>query len=441
MTQLPVLTAAGGGSSGWELGLVAATERRDLGITVVRRCVDLADLLAAAATGAARAVVLAAGLRRLDRDALVRLGAAGLAVVGLSTPGDESEEQRLRQLGVTQVLSADAAVEEVAAAVVRAVAALSAAPVTAVGWADPADAARAGVPDAGSTYSGVPPPPTLPPPGRLVAVWGPTGAPGRTTVAITLAAEAATLGVDALLVDADVYGGAVAQLLGLLEEAPGLAAAARAAGGGGLDVAAVAGLAREVGPRLRVLPGILRADRWTELRPAALEVVLEVARRLARLTVLDCGFCLEAEEELSFDTVAPRRNGATVEALGAADTVVAVGSADPVGLQRLVRGLGALREAVPDVAEVLVVANRQRDGAGSAAEVTEALRRHAGVVPVAVVPLDIASLDRAVRAGRPLGEVAPGSPARAALLPLAARLAGVVAPPRGRRRARHQPRG
>ena len=68
---------------------------------------------------------------------------------------------------------------------------------------------------------------------------------------------------------------------------------------------------------------------------------------LAELTVVDCGFCLEQDEELSFDTAAPRRNGATLTTIEQADLVVAVGSADPVGLQRLVRGLSDLREAVP----------------------------------------------------------------------------------------------
>ena len=36
------------------------------------------------------------------------------------------------------------------------------------------------------------------------------------------------------------------------------------------------------------------------------------ARSLAAVTVVDCGFCLEQDEELSFDTAAPLRNGATL---------------------------------------------------------------------------------------------------------------------------------
>ena len=44
----------------------------------------------------------------------------------------------------------------------------------------------------------------------LATVWGPKGGPGRTTVAVNLAFEAAAIGGEVLLVDADTYGGAVA---------------------------------------------------------------------------------------------------------------------------------------------------------------------------------------------------------------------------------------
>ena len=58
--------------------------------------------------------------------------------------------------------------------------------------------------------------------------------------------------------------------------------------------------------------------------------------------MVDCGFSLEDDEELSYDTLAPRRNGATLTNLALADEVVVVGGCDPVGLQRLVRGLQEL---------------------------------------------------------------------------------------------------
>lgn len=470
MPALPVLTAVSDPT--WESVLVSAFERRDLGVAVVRRCVDLADLLAAASTGSARAVLLSADLRRLDRDALARLTVAGLAIVGLAPPGDEDAERRLRQLGVTHVLPADAGPELVGATLVAAVGGMRAAeapgsgadPVGRLGVADPASAladrplrddawkadAAAGSTtrdgEAGGSRRGGHPAQAGPgvalDPGRVVAVWGPTGAPGRTTVALTLATEAAALGVPTLLIDADPYGGSIAQLLGMLEEAPGLAAAARAANNGQLDARALAGFCREVSPGFQVLPGILRAERWPELRPTAVTTVIAQSRQVSRLIVIDCGFCLESDEEIMFDTAAPRRNGATLEALDAADTVLAVGSADPVGLARLVRGLDLLRDVVPDVTPQIVV-NRLRRGVvpgDPATEVCAAIERHVGMLPVAVVPLDVAGVDAATGAGLPLRAAAPTSPARRELARLAAALVGVEAAstPRRARRGRRR---
>lgn len=428
--SVPVLTAVT--DARWEADIVSAWERADLGVTVVRRCVDLADLLAAAATGTARAVVLSADLRRLDRDALTRLAVAGMAVVALVTPGDDDAERRLRQLGLTRVLPADAGAGAISAAVVAAVAERLDEPPR--DYADP----RAAFPDE-------PPQPAEPPAeiepgtGRVVAVWGPTGAPGRTSVAVGVATELAGLGTPTLLVDADVYGGVVAQVLGLLDEAPGLAAAARLATNGTLDLAALAELARALQPRLRVLTGIARAERWPELRPSAVEAVLGLARSLAAATVVDCGFSLEQDEELAYDTAAPRRNGATLSVLDGADTVLAVASADPVGLQRLVRALGELRDALPHVTPVVVV-NRVRSGVVGGGdpeqEIRVALERYAGVLDVRFVPHDLSAYDAALAAGRALAEVAPASPARLALQAIAAGLVGAPAPRRRRLFAR-----
>jgi Flp pilus assembly CpaE family ATPase len=419
---LQVFTAVTGAA--WESELVGALDRADHGVTVVRRCVDVAELLAAAATGTGQAALLSAELRRLDGDAVARLAAAGVAVVGLVEPGDERAADRLRQLGVPRVLPADADPEAIAGALREAV-------------ADAADPGRdVADPRAALPRLGVPAAPDERPAGRgrVVAVWGPTGAPGRTTVALGLADEAARLGVPTLLVDADVYGGVVAQQLGLLDESPGLAGAARRAGSGTLDAAGLTRLAWAVRPQLRVLTGLARADRWPELRPRAVATVLDEARRLAELTVVDCSFCVEEDEELSFDTAAPRRNGVTVTALQAADTVLCVSGADPVALQRTVRALGQLRDVLPDVEPVLVV-NQVRRGpvpGDPRQEIAAAIERFAGREVRFFLPQDRRATDAALASGRTLAEVAGGSPLRTALRSLAATLCGV--PEQARRR-------
>jgi MinD-like ATPase involved in chromosome partitioning or flagellar assembly len=274
-----------------------------------------------------------------------------------------------------------------------------------------------------------------------VAVWGPTGAPGRTVVATTLAAEVACRGVEVLLVDADTYGGCVAQSLGLLDEAPGVAAACRAADQGLLDLPMLARLAPEVVPGLRVLTGLPKAERWPEVRSAALERVLDLSRSLVRVVVVDCGFCLEDDEELSYDTAAPRRNEATLTSLAASDLVVAVGGADPVALQRFVRGLQQLG-TVPS-GEPVPVVNRVRAGAvGSHPEsrIADSLTRFAGLSSVRFVPDDPSALDGALLAGRSLVEHAPESPVRRAVADLATALLPWTLPG-GERRQRRARRG
>ncbi|HEY5049715.1 MAG TPA: hypothetical protein VII50_02350 [Acidothermaceae bacterium] len=104
---------------------------------------------------------------------------------------------------------------------------------------------------------------------------------------VVLATEAARLGCPSLLADADCYGGVIAQVLGLLDESPGLAAAVRQANAGNLDLRTLATLARVVGPNLRVLTGVARAEHWPELRPSGLVAAYAVARQLAALTVID----------------------------------------------------------------------------------------------------------------------------------------------------------
>jgi hypothetical protein len=243
------LVTAGVGAA-WEAALVQACQVGQVAAQVVHRCYDLGDLLAVAAAGQAEAAVVAAGTRWLDRDALARLSAAGLVVVGVAPAGDEDSERRLRQLGLEHVgFDADP-------------------PGTLVDLARAALAAEPDRDEEAATPVEVPVQPDGDQRRALVAVWGPKGAPGRTTVAVNLAFEAAALAGEVLLVDGDTYGGAVAQTLGFLDEAPGLAWAARLAGRGELDAPRLWRATKRTaagGPR--VLPGLPRAELWSEVRP------------------------------------------------------------------------------------------------------------------------------------------------------------------------------
>lgn len=428
--QVTVLAAVRGAA---ETDVVLALGAPGAGVTVTRRCGDVVELLAAAAAGAGSVAVLSGDLPGLDREAVSRLHAAGVRTVALD---DGHGADRLRALGVDLVLDAGVARSgEILVAAVREVGTVADGGTSAV---DDAEIEELLTADAETP---------APVRGRVVAVWGPVGAPGRTTVAVELAAELAGLARRAggrsrrsgrtspeapaaarpvLLVDADTYGSSLAMRLGLLDDAPGIAAACRAAGQGTLDVAALARQSPLAAPGLRVLTGVTRAARWPEVPASGLEVVLERARELTAWTVVDTAAPIEADEVLMYDTHAPQRNAATLAALAVADHVVVVGTADPVGIQRLVRALEELREApVPVPAPAVVVVNRARAGAVGKqpeAAVREAMSRYAGLDDIVVVPEDAGALDAALLAGRTLAEQASGSPARLAIAGIADRL-------------------
>ena len=105
---------------------------------------------------------------------------------------------------------------------------------------------------------------------RVIAVWGPAGAPGRSTIAIELAVELARGGRHVGLVDADTHAPSIALALGLADEAPGFAAACRQSEFGGLDARELTRISAPIGRTgVDVLTGLNRPSRWPELSDPA----------------------------------------------------------------------------------------------------------------------------------------------------------------------------
>lgn len=381
--KVPVLVAAGGAS--WETRALDAIADAGNRLVLLKRCLDLSDLLASAATGAAAVAVVDGNVIGLDADVVRALKRDGISVVVVH---DALDGDRLARLGVDHQVEADS-------------------------LGRLADVLEGAAPRLLPPVE-VPPAPVYG--GQLVAVWGPAGAPGRTTVAAAVAAELAHRGQGALLLDADPYGGAIAQHLGVLDQVSGLLAAARLANAGELDAVRLAACARSIGEHLRVLTGLPRADRWVEVRPSAYQELLATAVTLEPHVVVDTGFCLEQE-----NAAGPSRNAMTVVTLDQADQVVVVGSADPVGLTRLVRALHDLGEVTDRVPVVAV--NRMRSSLGwSERDVAGTIQ---GVLPearVTFLPEDRLVVDRALMAGRSLIE-SGDSPLRRAVAELADSLA------------------
>ena len=241
----------------WESGALAALGARS-DVVVLKRCVDVDDLLATAAAGQADVAVVGArrpGTRR----------ARGRPPAPARRPGGGGEPRRGRPGGRSGARGPGSARRRWSPRT------------TSTAWSTRSAAPRlrhlrhrpghAGRRRRRSRHDG------------LVG-WSSCGArpglpaapPWPPGLAAVLATRARTV-----LVDVDPYGGSVAQVLGVLDEVSGLLAATRHVGAGTLEEG-FGGVQRGLDERLSVVTGLPRPDRWTEVRSGTVEAVLEVAR-------------------------------------------------------------------------------------------------------------------------------------------------------------------
>lgn len=355
---MDVVLAAGGAA--WEARVVSHVERSSA-LRLVRRCVDVADLLSVIGTDLAQVALVSVELPGLDLDVVDRLGRAGVRVVAV-----EATPEAAGRLGLGRSFG----VEDL----------------DAVADLDPA----------------VPAEPTRVAP--LIAVWGPAGAPGRSSVALAIASALAARGTDTVLVDADVDGGAQAQMLGVLGDVSGVVAACRAANQG--RVADVDLHAEVVEPGLRLLSGLPRADMWPQVRSGALDLVLTRLTETSDAVVVDCGHGIEPPGIGS----GPSRHQTTVQVLERADEIVVVGRAEPLGLTRLVRALHDLAAVAGGRSPRVLVNMARRTLGWSEREVDATVSRLTGITPQMHLPFDQATWDTAALAGRTPRAAAPSSP-------------------------------
>lgn len=339
---------------------------------VLKRCVDLTDLLASAATGQAGVAVLSDQLMGLDVDAVTRLLRADVRPIVVG-------EHDLGNIGIQHfvpVAKLDDLVATIMATVVT--------PLV----QDPE--AHDVLPDSGSR-------------GQVVVVHGPNGAPGRTLLATTIAAMRARSS-PTVLIDVDPQAGAIAQSLGVLDEVSGLLAAARLANAGGLDAESLARCRRRINDRLDVLTGLPRADRWMEIRAGVIPSILELSRGVGDV-IVDSGFSLEDDTDLGR---AVGRNQATIDSVEEADRILLVGGSEPVGLSRLTRSLVLLLERceIP----VHVVINKMRDSLGwSKQDLQDLIYTYAEPASIDFVPFDVGAVDKSLVSGQSLVEVGNSS--------------------------------
>lgn len=266
--------------------------------------------------------------------------------------------------------------------------------------------------------------------GIVIAVWGAHGSPGRSTIARELAHGLAARDHGVVLVDADTVAPSQALALGIPDEGPGFAAACRQAERGELTAAELERISIEAAGRgvpFAVLSGLNRPSRWPELSGPRVREALRLCREWKAFTIVDVAASIEQDEEIVSDVDGPRRNASGLAVLEAADHIVAVSSADAIGIARFLRGYAEIKELVPATAMTVVV-NRARGSASgfdARTQIATTLRRFAGIDHVLFLPDDRRSTDAALLHATTVSARHPRRPLAVAL----DRIARSFAPP------------
>lgn len=339
------------------------------GFNVVRDCVDAVDLAAAALVEPGLCVVISQRTQRLTADVLHRLTdhVSRIVLIG-EEPFIMAKTPTLTHINLSA--DADGLVMKVEAALTR------------THIADEPVVVEA--PEHTSQQ------------GTIVAVWGTSGAPGRSTLAIALADQAARSGVLTCLVDADIEGAAIGTHVGLAREGDSLLLACRLAERSGLSQDSASSVLTEIAPGLRVLSGLSDPHRWPEVTAQSMTAVIRWAARTHHLVVVDASAGLTDTSDPTQRSANPR--AVTRAVLDHADVIVLVTQARPVSLQRLVFALGDLADHQRDAraldphreaAPVHVIVN-QCSRATDLAEVRAVLERCGRDVKLSAFPVDSA---------------------------------------------------
>lgn len=375
-----------------ETGLIADVTSR--GFTVVRRCVEAADLLAAASIEQDASIVVDVDTPRLGADALSALPPnRARRIIALSIR--ESGASIARAWGVDAVVEGlgSGVVEEIAAA-------LRAAP----------SGERSSVPVTHTTAHALPSSE-----GRIVCVYGAVGSPGRSTVALGLAESWAHAGERVCLIDLDTLAPSLGFMVGMTEDVSGLLVAARYADQGALDARSLGSSCRRLDERLWLMSGIGSPDRWMHARPSALDRVWQSCTRHFDRVVIDVNPLLstvEVDDPLA--GALPARDSATRSALRASDAVVLVTKSDPLSVSRLLTDLPNVEGLLGHARIEVVVNGVPRRHAAIRTRVREALMEVGAVLPVHAIPGDPA-IAKCVVSGSLLGEVGVTSRVRRSL--------------------------
>jgi MinD-like ATPase involved in chromosome partitioning or flagellar assembly len=253
---------------------------------------------------------------------------------------------------------------------------------------------------------------------KLISFWSAHGSPGKSSLAISVAAELVSNQKQVLLIDADTHGPSIDVLLGLNDHPAGLAAACRLVFQQRFDAEQLERLSvnLEVGKNhLSVMTGLSSSSRWPEISEEKFSGLIDVAQASYDFVILDLASSIESD--VAQVSSLQQRNCVSRWALKNSDQVVAVCGADPVSIARHLDSISALSD-IQVKAEVITIVNRLRVsvlGSSAKSQILETLFRLGQIQVAGFIPDDPAAADAALRSSIPLALGKRSSAARQAI--------------------------
>ena len=353
----------------------ALADHRRSSYRVIGRSLEAASLVELATSRHPEAVVVSTDLPDLTVERLGQLRRAGALVLAVCPTGATSPLDWDR-LGV-QVFEAALGGGALAAAVTTALG----------GQRGQGRLAPTGV----DQESEVPGPERL---GRVVALFGGKGSPGRTTIAANVAVGLAQAGENVALVDADLSGGDVAVLLAGLHPRANLFTLAHAVSGHReLTEAAVEPELQEWGlsGRLRVLVGLPKPGMAAAVSAPFVASLLEYFRTRYAYTLVDLaqpGSSGIGEVERAI--------------LGVTDLVLVVCGSEVLAAWHCQQALAVFKAQVSGMAEKLQLVVNRADRKWQAGPLDVAAALEWERAPLGVIPYDYPAVQAALRSQSPL---------------------------------------
>ncbi len=345
---------------GLEIEIIEHFATLDPPIEIGRRCADAVELLATAAAGLGNVAVVS----EMDLVTAAELHRCGVRIIGITGTG-----------GVDGHRGCDGVASPFAPDIAACIRQVSAEPVR-----EPAPVVRM---EKGQH-------------GKVIAVWGSGGSPGRSTIARDLAREFSLSG-RTILVDGDVYQPSLAQALAMEQETSAIVASFRALNAGERGYQLVERACAHIAG-FHFLAGLNVGTRWRELPESVAEEFWPVLRQGWDWSVVDCAAPAE-RDDYSFQG---QRDGVTLSLLSHADAVLLVGQPGAVGIRRLLDHYDRACELGIDVR---IVINRAR---GDRTEITNLVKAR-GIAEILWVREDPGHMHAAVESGKLLAEVALAS--------------------------------